>query len=527
MCLISNQKIKAQTSFDKVVIFPDSMLNTGAGETRLITTNDNNLIFFCTRRFGLSYSELFISKFDTTGNEIWSSRITGPLNFSSFGVTEMADSSFIVAGCIDSIPPLICSLMHISKNGSIIKASTLSCTGIYLNAATDITSTSDSTIAIAVNLSDGRSGLMVTDLNFNVLSNDFTSINHKIPRGNGRICKLKNGSLIQTVLLGNPNSINDRIIGIFKTDVNGNIIWARQIGDNSFQTYLTDVKEMPAHQIILCGQTQLSNNDTRGIIICLDSTGTIQWSKLYAANILMLINSIIPNDSTSFYAIGFFCNTTYHPRSLFSKININGLIDNYKITAYPNEVRQNSTSTKGPDGYVYSLFNQFPLSNGWLGFALTKFNDSLSICNQLPITLNDSLITLTDSIQWSDTTFNFTTIDITSQFNQYYDSITFLNNCIPTGTNDQLHAEEEKVNVYPNPVSHNISVSIAPSLNLRQNVSLTLYNLYSQIIWTKKYNDYSTNGFEFKLNLDELTNGVYFLEINTTGIKTRRKIIKE
>ena len=77
--------------------------------------------------------------------------------------------------------------------------------------------------------------------------------------------------------------------------------------------------------------------------------------------------------------------------------------------------------------------------------------------------------------------------------------------------------------VYPNPVSS--SLSVYSRLKNESLVSLRLRNVLGQILYFKtevNFNDRLVHS----INMREITNGMYFLEISTSASKSIYKILK-
>jgi hypothetical protein len=76
------------------------------------------------------------------------------------------------------------------------------------------------------------------------------------------------------------------------------------------------------------------------------------------------------------------------------------------------------------------------------------------------------------------------------------------------------------VQLYPNPTSNNITLQTNTEL---KNTSITLYDVTGKLI--KQYNLKSF--FKTNLDLSQLDNGIYFIEILHNGKSQMNKIIKQ
>ena len=74
----------------------------------------------------------------------------------------------------------------------------------------------------------------------------------------------------------------------------------------------------------------------------------------------------------------------------------------------------------------------------------------------------------------------------------------------------------DRINVYPNPVSDQVFVSLPNSIEL---VDYKISNLIGQVVLSNKFEDNS------KINVSSMNTGVYFLSINTDKGNVTKKIV--
>ena len=110
-------------------------------------------------------------------------------------------------------------------------------------------------------------------------------------------------------------------------------------------------------------------------------------------------------------------------------------------------------------------------------------------------------------------TFSSDTLLLTQGFQQGYFSI--------TTSLDELTGLGFKVNLYPNPVNQDLNIEF--SENPTSQVQLKLMDLTGKVIVTRIVNSPSNI---LRLNMNDLTAGVYFLEIRMQMKRTVFKILK-
>ena len=84
---------------------------------------------------------------------------------------------------------------------------------------------------------------------------------------------------------------------------------------------------------------------------------------------------------------------------------------------------------------------------------------------------------------------------------------------------DEISATE--INIHPNPTNDIVNVSIE---NLNANVQITIYNSVGQAVYTQ--NESVDNGFSTVINLGDLSNGTYILQVRSEEGIWMKRIIK-
>ena len=82
-----------------------------------------------------------------------------------------------------------------------------------------------------------------------------------------------------------------------------------------------------------------------------------------------------------------------------------------------------------------------------------------------------------------------------------------------------VYIENEKISVFPNPVSHNLSIQVPTGSN--DPVNIKMVNLTGKLVLQK-----DIYGSEIQLNLGELKEGIYILDIRSKNVHSLKRIVK-
>ncbi len=94
--------------------------------------------------------------------------------------------------------------------------------------------------------------------------------------------------------------------------------------------------------------------------------------------------------------------------------------------------------------------------------------------------------------------------------------------CFYTNINE-LNLNEQLINVYPNPTNGDLIIVIHKNF---QKVEFTLINRLGE----KVFSSIESNiilGFTKNISINNLSKGIYFLEVNMDGKRVMRKVVKE
>lgn len=128
------------------------------------------------------------------------------------------------------------------------------------------------------------------------------------------------------------------------------------------------------------------------------------------------------------------------------------------------------------------------------------------------------------------TVSNNTQTDGGATVNNFYSNATvqfsFPNSasCISVGTPEKFATEASSSNVYPNPTSNSVNVSL--KLNQASNVSIEVLNALGQVISTSKVNGQLGENI-INVDLNDATPGVYFVKVKTGTSESTKKLVVE
>jgi hypothetical protein len=104
--------------------------------------------------------------------------------------------------------------------------------------------------------------------------------------------------------------------------------------------------------------------------------------------------------------------------------------------------------------------------------------------------------------------------------NIYIDDINVSNTACPTGI--QNVTLENGMSVYPNPMNDNATVSF--NLAQASNVTMSVYNMVGELVYSNGFGTMPAGNQLVRLNAADLSNGMYFVEINSGGVRSVQKV---
>lgn len=425
-----------------------------------------------------SQTQAFLLKIDSLGNKIWTQNYGGSEIDWGRRVLHFPENGFYVAGYTNSI-----------GNGAY---------DFYLNK-TDL------------------EGNLIWEKSFG--SSSWEMLNDAIFTSDSSIVMV--GQTLNT-----SNEKED--IYIVKTNMNGNIIWTKQIGDIG-SDIATSIEQLNDSTYIIAGQ--FFNPDSlnnKGWVMSIDSSGAINWEKQIGStkhfkfNDFTIINNQINLVGTAN------SNNDDDYKGVISKVDVDGNIlllnieNDSKTTSFENIVPYNDNNN------VYISMNLIidgvTYPDGW-DLALGKYTESLywdnaslgishtgdDISGQL-ISTNDGgliLIGYSSFLGAGGNNINVVKIGKNDVFpNSDYNTIDSFVKINETN--------KDKIKIYPNPTRETLYFEFPKN----EVYKLNLIDTYGQVLL-------QNSTFDSKeLNLNQLNNGIYFIElIDEKGTHYKHKII--
>ncbi|HWA07086.1 MAG TPA: T9SS type A sorting domain-containing protein [Ignavibacteria bacterium] len=364
-----------------------------------------------------------------------------------------------------------------------------------------------------------------------------------------------------------------------RIDINGNIVWRRNYGIQSFQIF--DIKKTPSNDYLLCGNIVTSTRN--GLIIKVDSNGSGIWQKTYFSTFYKSFGSIEVFDNDNFILSGTISDQLIDTQQVTAtKVNADGDLiwefrylvlgvsgNGRKITkTYNNNYIISGTTNGQTNGVSYffkidsngnklfehkfesskneTLWDTKILSENRYVLAMTR--DSLPQLRNSRVIISDSIgniikdrifrVPSSNGRIWLETILPQANGDIIfGGFSELYNDSTdfFLTRTdsllnvppIAISQNEIFIPSEYKVYpIYPNPF--NPSAIFKFEIPESQTIKLTLYDVAGRQI-SVLFNEFKKYGtYEFKIDTGflNLSSGIYFLKFQTSsGYVSTSKIV--
>jgi len=472
--------------------------------------------------------DIFVQKLDSNGNFLWAKQIGGTGYDKCFSITKDSHENIYCTGAfqnaVDFDPGI--GVFNLTSNGLddfyILK---LDSNGNFLWAKQIGGTGYDYDYSITI------------DANGNIYSTGFFQNTVDFDPGASVFNLTSNGAYD---------------IFIQKLDLNGNFLWAKQMGgtdsdnghsittDANGNVYTTgsfqNTADFDPNSIIF----NLMSNGAYDIFIQkLDSNGNFLWAKQMGSNSYDNGISIVCDSHGVLYSIGDFENTMYFDTA-FSYTS-NGSSDGFiqKLNQCASTLIPSTQTITACHFYI--LHNQTFTTSGIYSQIIGC--DSIITMNLTIFATNDSVINNGISLtaynigakyQWIDCNGNVPIIGDTNQIftpiiNGNYALIVTQNGCSDTSlcytfssvgvTNMTI---ENNIVIYPNPFS--LLSTLETNKNLK-GATLTVYNSFGQQVKQIK----NISGQTFTLHRDNLQSGLYFLQMTQENkiIATEKLVITD
>jgi uncharacterized delta-60 repeat protein len=365
------------------------------------TSDGGYIVAGSTHSFSAGYSDIFLIKTDANGNIQWAKTYGGTNYEGASSIRQTSDGGYIVAGYTASFGAggRDIFLIKTDTNGNIIWAKTYG--GTYSDYAYSVQQTSDGGYIVAGYTASFGAGdndffLVKTDVNGNIIwAKTYGGTNWDYAYS---VQQTSDGGYI---VAGVTNSFGeDGDILLIKTDVNGNVIWAKTYGETGGD-YAFSVQQTSDSGYIVAGYTYSFGAGYYDIfLVKTDANGNIIWSKTYGGTNQDFARSVRQTSDGGYIVAGWtysFGVGTYD--AFLIKTDANGNIIWAKTYGgasydYAHSVRQTSDGGYIVAGYTYSF------GAGYYDIFLIKTDangeiDSCSIVRNVIPTVNTVSPTVT------------------------------------------------------------------------------------------------------------------------------------
>jgi hypothetical protein len=489
--------------------------------------NGNNITFGSITLTCNGVNDVFVVKYDASGNVLWANSAGGSADDESKGIAVDDSGNSYVTGMF--------------KSSSISFGSvTLTNNGGYELFITKYNSSGSVVWAKSAGGSDDDFGIgLATDSSGNCyLTGYFAS------------SSITFGS---TSLINHSSDTTDFFI--VKYDPSGNPVWANSAGGTDYDYGIRVATDGSSNSYVVgkfssssitFGSTTLINNGSSDIfIVKYDVSGNIVWAKSSGGNLADNGESIVIKANGNIYVTGYFLSSsiTFGSNTLIN----NGLEDifivQYDSSGNPvwarsigggdSDLAYGITSDAGSNIYVTGYFwsssiNFGPYNltnNGVSDIFVAKYDDSGNVVwaksvggTNLDIVINIGV----DGGNNSYLTGAFYSSSIT------FGSVTLTNNGVCdfyiaklSGTVgiEEMQQNTDNIQIFPSPFSYETVLQSAKPLN---NASLIIENIFGQ----KVFHLNNLSGNKFTLDRESLPDGIYFINLSENNkIIAAKKIV--
>jgi hypothetical protein len=338
-----------------------------------------------------------------------------------------------------------------------------------------------------------------------------------------RTKQLKDGNLISVGLCGSPNKLF-----IMKSDISGNVLWAKSYPMGEWIYAAADIEENPCGNLYVTGlQTALADplSDSKFFILKTDAAGSTIFLKRYGDaikgdSLRQWSTDLLLGANNDIYLLGSRFDPYANPstqNTFLMKIDTTGAV--VQTNKYANLVASGNMVFAGNNELIFSGWTD-KFGAGMSDNYLCKTNNNgaegcdIEALSFTCANISCSATPLTFSVI-SDLSMTVVPITVES-------GAVITTKCqtldIPTGINT-LKTNEDFM-IYPNPVSDLLTIRII-------NASVTetkIFDPYGKIILQDLFSDLIK---EKTIDVSSLRKGVYFISLTSTSGGIFAKFIKE
>lgn len=497
--LSANSQVTFQKTFGS--------LNTDAGNYVQQTTDGGYIVVGHTTNFPIAGSDkdVYLIKTDINGTLQWSKTYGGTDPQVATCVRQTTDGGYIVSGYDNSGTAI--------RGGFLIKTNSTGDTlwkrsfdGVY-TTFNDVRQTTDGGYIVAASSYPNHLPYLIkTDNNGNLIwGNEY----YPGSSTHGNLFSVQQTSDGNYIACGSCG-ISSSDIYLLKVNTAGNVLLS--------EIYSYPSGNSPTGNIIL--QTidggyiltaYYYNGITNvGLIIKLNASADIVWSKTYPAGV---INSIQEIGNIGYVAI---TNLNY----LLKIDTLGNFVSSRFYESLSGSLSLEHIQLTTDGGFIITGQMNNALGNNNDVYLIKTDMSGESNCNNIPYLMSPTNLTLTQSNVIS------TTISVVNigGFFAYVNSPPTIENTLCTTVGVNNIADKNIISIYPNPVSGILNLEYQS--NETERIEIEIINLLSQKVFSKLL-QVGKGSNNITLEVEEIPSGVYLLQVKSKDSIFIKKIIKE
>ncbi len=473
--------------------------------------------------FGVvGYQNIYLIKTSALGDTLWTKTHGGTNHYEGFYIQQTIDGGYIIAERTPGAPINLMKvyLIKTSAMGDTLWARTYG--GIANDGAHSVQETNDSgfivtgyTFSFGAGNSNDDAYLIKTDFNGNILWSK--TYGGTISDEGFSVQQTNDGGYI---IAGSTNSFGAGSFDVFliKTDINGNTLWTKTYGGMG-DDIGRSVEQTSDGGYIVAGHTFSFGIGDRDIyLIKTDSTGNALWTKTYGG---MGIDEqwSVHQTNDGGYIVGGATVSFGAGGSDVYLIKTNTVGDTLWTKTYGGSFNDwgHSIQQTADRGYIIGGGTD-NFGAGSTDVYLIK-TDSLgnSGCNEGSTT---TIVTSPTTIVTSPATIVSSPSTISTIPTTFVSSGGILSTpCIATSIQSELANSKSEISISPNPSSGSFTISSSTNF---VNAAIEIYNVFGDNICTDKIN----NASQKEINLKNIADGIYFVQVINDGKTQSKKFIK-
>lgn len=481
--------------------------NGDSGHSVLQTIDGGYVIVGETLSLGQGLYDVFLIKADISGDIVWTKTFGGSDSESGFSVEETYGGGYIIGGSSYGFGAGDHDFYLIKTDslGDMIWAKTYGGNGI--DVCYSVIQTQDSGYLLTGTTSSFGNAhnvyVVKTDVDGNLLwAKAYGTNGHE-----EGVCGIqtRDGGYIFLGLFGS-SLIGDCDIYLIKTDDIGNVVWSKTYGGAAID-YALDISQNINGEYLIAGSTNsFGAGNYDAYILRTDSVGAIIWSKVFGDSLFDYAQSISQVALSEFVIKGGY--GTNHSTANICLFNADSTGNVVWAKTYGHGGANTNGSSMKPtsDGGFVIVDNGICLIKTDL-FGNSKCDEVITLASSFPATKVTNISTITLS----------TTTITTNTATAVGSGGSAMHLCSPENIYDV--ARDNAFTLFPNPTSDILSISC--NNNNDSNTEIAFYNSFGQELFHKSFSCSTT------IDISQLVNGIYMYKLKSiySGVKNG-KVVK-